>query len=124
MGGASSRRHANFLALEIRYGLDRRSLEPDDLSLGDLSREYDLDRHAVGGDADGIGRGRGKSNVDSIGDERTGRAVDFSELNPFDIEAFLFGEFHLLHDCTETQAETAGPIANLHLLTKQRAGHR
>src|SRR5262245_66678900 len=114
MGGASSRRHANFLAFEIRYGIDRRALEPDDLSLRDLSREYDLDRHAVGCNADGIGRGCGKSNIDRVRYDRTGRPVNLDELNPFHVEAFLFGDFHLLHDITESQAAATWPIANLH----------
>ena len=87
---SSSRRHADFLAFEIRYGFDRRALEHDDLSLSNLSRKHDLDRDAVGGDADGIGRGRGKSNIDRVRDDRAGRPVNLGELNPFDVEAFLF----------------------------------
>src|SRR4029450_14140835 len=84
LSGASSRRHADFLAFEIRYGFDRRALEHDDLSLSNLSRKHDLDRDTVGGDADGIGRGRGESNIDRVRDNRAGRPVNLGELNPFD----------------------------------------
>jgi hypothetical protein len=107
-----------FLAFEIRYGFNGRALWDNDLSLSNLGREHDLDRHAVGGNTDGIGRGRGEGNVDGVRDDRAGWAVDLRKLDPFDVKAFLFGEFQLLHDGAESQAEATGPVADLYLLRK------
>src|SRR5690606_25832000 len=88
----------------------------DERRLRDLGGEDDLDRRALDGERIGAGGGGGEADVDRMGDERLGRAVDVGEADPFRRQALLLDEFAEFEHGAEADAETAGPIADADLV--------
>jgi hypothetical protein len=123
VSGAAGRRHTDFFTLKIGSFLNRRPVEYNHLCLGDLRCQNDLHRYAVSGDADGIGRRRSKGKVDGIGNDRASGSVNFGKLHPFNFEPLFLGQFHLLQNCAESQAKSAGPITHFNFLSEQLARH-
>src|SRR5437763_12955292 len=113
MRGAAGRRHTVLLTFEFSQRFDRRRFGDRKLHFAKLGREKDLYRDAVRRNAERTRRARAERNVDGIRDDRTGWRIHVSELDPFDFEALLLDELHLLHRRTEADAHAAGPVTDL-----------
>src|SRR5262249_18436582 len=118
VGGAADRREAELLALDLGERIDRRAVLGDERRLGDLAREYDLDRRALDAEREGAGHRRGEGDVDRLGDDRLARAVDVGETDELRSEPLLLDELAGLQHRAEADAEAARPIADLDLVLR------
>jgi hypothetical protein len=117
---AARRRHADFLAFELRQRFDRRAVEHDELNLGDLRGEEDPDRHTVGRGAERPGGARAEGDVDRVRYEPLGGTVDVGELDPLHFQPLFLEELHLLDGRAEAEAYAARPVADPDFLRMHR----